>query len=328
MPGGYARELIDLCGRFGVAPAELTAGLEVAPEALTNPATRVDLATFVRLVRRAEALTGEPGLAYYAGLRTRVSWHGFLGFAAMTAGTVGEALELAERFSRTRTEAVSLVTRRDGAMVALFLEEQVPLGELREFLVTSLFIGLVVIADTLVGRPLTAGRLDMTHAEPPYFERFAAAVPWLAGVRFGQPANRIVFGAEALSLPIVSADRAATELAREQCEREMAALGDGAPVLGRVRALLHEGVSLSSPEVAKRLSMSPRTLKRRLAEQGTTFSELIDDARRQRALVLLEDRRLTVEQIAAELGYSDAANFTRAFRRWTGKSPGEARDGR
>ena len=74
--------------------------------------------------------------------------------------------------------------------------------------------------------------------------------------------------------------------------------------------------------------MSPRTLKRRLAEQGTTYSEIIDDARRQRALLLLGDRRLTLDAIAAQLGYSDTANFTRAFKRWTGKTPGEARDRR
>jgi AraC-like DNA-binding protein len=124
----------------------------------------------------------------------------------------------------------------------------------------------------------------------------------------------------------VSADPAATRLAREQCERELAALGEGAPVVGRVRGLLRDDLSLSLPDAAKRVSMSPRTLKRRLAEQGTTFTELIDDARRQRALVLLEDRRLTLEAIAAELGYSDTANFSRAFRRWTGRPPGEARD--
>src|SRR4051812_14891013 len=89
LPGGYARELIDLCARLDVPAAELAEGLGLSVEALTNPATRVGLGTFTELVRRAERLTGEPGLAYFAGLHTRVSWHGFLGFAAMTAGTLG-----------------------------------------------------------------------------------------------------------------------------------------------------------------------------------------------------------------------------------------------
>jgi AraC-like DNA-binding protein len=326
LPGGYARELVDLCARFEVRPQDLCAGLELSPDSLLDPSARVGLATFTRLARRAEALTGEPGLAYYAGLHMRVSWHGFLGFAAMTADTLGEALELAERFSRTRTEAISLVTRVDGEQASVFLEEHVPLGDLREFFVTALFIGLALIGESLVGCPLE-GRIDMTHAEPPYFQKFAAAVPRLGHVRFGQPANRAVFGTGSLKLRITSADPAATRLAREQCERELFALGEGAPVLQRVRALLRDDLMLSLPDAAKRLSMSPRTLKRRLAEQGTTFSELGDHARRQKALVLLSDRRLTLDAIAEALGYSDTANFTRAFRRWTGMPPGEARGG-
>src|SRR5689334_19428132 len=91
LPGGYARELIDLCARFDVAADRLTEGLGLSLEALVSPATRVHLDTFTALVKRAEKLTGEPGLAYFVGLHTRVSWHGFLGFAAMTAGTLGEA---------------------------------------------------------------------------------------------------------------------------------------------------------------------------------------------------------------------------------------------
>lgn len=316
--------MLDLCARFGVRPEDLCAGLDLRPEALADPATRVGLGTFTRLVRRAETLTGEPGLAYYAGLHMRVSWHGFLGFAAMTAGTLGEALELAERFSRTRTEAISLVTRVDGEAASVFLQEQVPLGDLREFLVTSLFVGLALIGETLVGQPLT-GRIEMTHPEPPYFRKFAAAVPRLDNVRFEQPANRTVFPAASLALPIVSADPAATRLAREQCERELSALGEGAPVVTRVRALLRDEPALGLAEVARRTSMSERTLKRRLAEQGTSFSDLSDDARRLKALALLPDRRLTLDAIAEALGYSDTANFTRAFKRWTGMPPGEAR---
>ena len=325
LPGGYARELVDLCARFDVAPSRLLSGLDLSLATLTDPETRVALPEFTRLVRRAEELTGEPGLAYYLGLHTRASWHGFLGFAAMTAGTVGEALELAERFGRTRVDAISLVTRRDGADVSISLVEHAPLGDLREFFVTALFIGLALIGETLAGRPLE-GRLEMTHPEPPYFQKFAAAVPRLAGVRFGQPASRAILPIEALALRIVTADPTATELARGQCERELAALGEGANVAGRVRALLRDDLGITLPHAAKRASMSPRTLKRRLAEQGTTFTEIIDDARRQRALLLVLDRRLTLDAVASQLGYSDTANFTRAFKRWTGKTPGEARD--
>ena len=321
LPGGYARELVDLCARFDVAPSRLLSGLDLSLATLTDPETRVALPEFTRLVRRAEELTGEPGLAYYLGLHTRASWHGFLGFAAMTAGTVGEALELAERFGRTRVDAISLVTRRDGADVSISLVEHAPLGDLREFFVTALFIGLALIGETLAGRPLE-GRLEMTHPEPPYFQKFAAAVPRLAGVRFGQPASRAILPIEALALRIVTADPTATELARGQCERELAAIVDaGLPTRVRtaVAARLDRGAPL--PTVAKELRMSTRTLKRKLADRGTTFSAIVDDLRRQRALLLLDDRALSIAEVAAAVGYTELANFTRAFRRWTGTTP-------
>lgn len=325
LPAGYAREVIDLCARFDVAPAAVVAGSGVSLETLADPTARLDLAAFEHLLRRARELTHEPGLAFYAGLHMRVSWHGFLGFAAMTAGSLREALELAERFGRTRSDAVALVTRVRGDDASVVIEERVALGTLREHLVTALLVGLATIGEALVGRSVP-GHLEVRHAEPPYFARFLEAVPALSAMRFAQSHDRLVFPKSALDLPIVSADGAATSLAREQCERELAALGDGAHLQDRVRALVRDGFP-TLERVARRLFVSPRTLKRRLAEQGTTFSDVVDDVRRREALLLLDDRRLSVDEIALRLGYSDTANFSRAFRRWTGRTPGGVRRG-
>lgn len=324
LPAGYAREVVALCARFDVPAEEVLSPLELSLDELTRPEARLPLATFAALVRRAERLTGEPGLAFHAGLQTRVSWHGFLGFAAMTASTLGEALELVERFASTRTDAVSLLVHRDGDEVSLVLEEHVPLGELREFFVTALFLGIAIIGEGLAGHPLP-GRVDVTHAQPSYFPRFRRALPALEAVRFGQPVNRIVIPASILALRVVSADATATRLAREQCERELAALGEGARVVGRLRAMFLADGFVALPAAARSLGVSARTLKRRLAEQRTTFTNVQDDVRRQRAMVLLDDRRLTLDEVASRLGYSDTANFSRAFRRWTGSTPGEAR---
>jgi AraC-like DNA-binding protein len=71
--------------------------------------------------------------------------------------------------------------------------------------------------------------------------------------------------------------------------------------------------------------VSPRTLKRKLADLGTGFSELLEEQQRERALMLLRSEQLSLEDVAARVGYSDVANFTRAFRRWTGLTPGAYR---
>src|SRR4029434_9500938 len=108
LPGVHTLHLVELVGRWNVSPNELLEGVSLSPEQLYEPAVRVSIGTVNRLVERAIALTGEPGLGFYMGLQMRISAHGYVGFAAMTASNVREALELAVRFTPTRTTALAL----------------------------------------------------------------------------------------------------------------------------------------------------------------------------------------------------------------------------
>ncbi|MGH7297171.1 MAG: AraC family transcriptional regulator ligand-binding domain-containing protein, partial [Polyangiaceae bacterium] len=119
LPGAYLYELVVHCGRWGATPEAVLGGSGLTLDALKDPSARVPLATCGALVERARAATAQPGLAFLVGLHMRLSWHGFLGFAAMSAGTVREALEIAEQFSLTRTAAFSLSTHVEGAVASL-----------------------------------------------------------------------------------------------------------------------------------------------------------------------------------------------------------------
>jgi len=317
LPGAYVKEIVELAQRWNVRPAELLEGLPVTVEQLSNPATRVSLRVCEAVALRARELTHEPALAVYLGMQMRVSSHGFLGFAAMTAGTVREALDLAVRFASTRTSAIGLALYVEGDTASLVIEERTPLGELRELGVIALLIGLWQIGQALTGK-LLDGVGECAFAEPAYFR----VMPHGDRLRFDRPNHRLVFAARELDLPLVTADTVATRLAREQCERELAALVD-ANLPGRVRAALaaNGDETPSQIEVARALRMSTRTLKRKLAEHGTTFSAIRDETRRQRALLLIDNRALSIGEIATRLGYSELPNFTRAFRKWTGVTP-------
>ncbi|MBC7174527.1 MAG: AraC family transcriptional regulator, partial [Polyangiaceae bacterium] len=272
---------------------------------------------------RAIKLTGEPGLAFFMGLHMRISSHGYLGFAAMTASTAREAIELAIRFAPTRTEALGLELHIEGDRAALVLEERIPLGNAREFVIVALMVGLVQIARAVLEGEVS-GEAYLDFPKPSYFDRFAQLMP--GGVRFDQPSNRLVFEASFLALPLKMADPVAMRLALEQCERELQSLGHDARTVAKVRELLPlpEGFR-SLDDVAKLMHVSTRTLKRRLSDHDTSYSALLDELRRERALLLLRDPTLSLDSIAERLGYSDVANFTRAFRRWTGKTPGMIR---
>lgn len=316
LPGAYIKDLVELAGRWNVQPDQLLDGLPITMAELAAPTTRVPLRVCEAIVARAHQLTHEPALAIHVGTQMRLSSHGFLGFAAMTAGTVREAIELACRFSSTRTSAIGLTLYVEGDTATVVIEERTSLGALQPFVVMALIIGIWQLGQVLTGKVLD-GTGECAFPEPGYLK----GVPHGERLRFGCRTHRLVFPAKELELPLKSADPVAMQLAREQCERELAAVVD-ASIPARVRAAIMSADGMPSlVELAKELRMSPRTLKRRLAEHGTTYSTLRDDVRRQRALLLLDNRGLAIGDVAAKLGYSELPNFTRAFRKWTGMTP-------
>ncbi len=327
LPAIHALHLAELVSRWNVSAAALFRGTGVRTTELARPASRVSVATMERLIERARSLSGEPALGIYFGLKMRISWHGYLGLAAMTAQNTRQALELAARFVPTRTGALAFSLEVDGPVAALVIHERADFGAARDAVVLALIVGLWQLGCTLTGRQL-GGRADVAVPEPPYIARFKGLMPGV--IRFGQPENRLVFDADTLDLPLVTADPAALLSTREQCERELDALGFAGPFLERVRALAlpGSGGARSLDEVAAQLHVSSRTLKRRLAEVRTSYSEVLDDERKRRSLRLLRSTSLTMDAVAERLGYTDVANFSRAFRRWTGRTPGAVRHAR
>ena len=324
LPAIHTLHLADLVARWEVSRETLLADLGLDEDALSAPEARLPLDQVVAVLERARALTGEPGLGFYLGLHMRVASHGYVGLAAMSAANVGDALQLAERFAPTRTSALVLRVEREADEAALVIEERASFGSVRDIVVFALMTGIWQIGNAVTGTPLR-GRADVAFPEPPYMARFARLVP--GPIRFDQPEHRLRFDATLLERPLVTGDPAALRLTRQQCERELEALGFDARSTERVTRLLPDpdGGFRTLADVARALHVSPRTLKRRLADEGVSFTQLLEAQRRGRAEKLLARAELSLDEIADRLGYSDAANFSRAFRRWFGMTPGAYR---
>lgn len=324
LPSSYLVHLLELTRRFGVDDDELLEELGLDADDLSDSTRRLEVPQVVKLVERAKTLTGEPGLGVYLGLAMRASWHGYLGFAVLTAKDIGDALKLGERFIATRTTALSFKLEVENGVASVVLEERADFGPARDVVVLTLLIGLSTIGEALSGRELD-GRLEVAFPRPEWIDRFKDNVR-LERVSFGARQHRCVFDAKLLGIPFQQADAHARKLAAAQCEKELAALVSSGRLSSRVRELvLREGSVVDVEGVAKSLAMSSRTLKRRLAMEGTTYSELLESERRARAEELLAKSKLSVKEIAAALGYADTAAFSHAFQRWTGKSPSDAR---
>lgn len=321
LPAAYALLLLDVLKRWHIAEETLLAPHGLNRQMLTAPTTRIPLEIINSLYEEALALTNEPCLPFYIGMQMKLSSHGFIGFAAMTADTVAQALELVERFISLRIMGFAVRLVREGDIAHLYLDTALTQQPLRDAAVAALMVGLGQMAQVITGETLY-GEADIDIPENPRFEEFRYVLP--AQIKFGQACNRISFDAAYLDLPLVMADAASMQLAVEQCERELVAIGLHNRFVRQVRELIYrEDEGFRGVEaVAGDLHMSERTLKRQLALEGTTFSDILEDLRRQKAILLLDDPRQNQERIAEQLGYSDVANFNRAFKRWTGTTPG------
>jgi AraC-like DNA-binding protein len=326
MPITFALQIVELVKRWHVPAEELLSGTGLKEEALEDVLQRVPVATMCGLLGRARLLTGEPGLGYYLGLQKRASVYGHLGFAALSASSVREVLDLVVQFAPMFSTALKMHVKIEGPVASLYLEEQANFGAVRDIVLISMISGLREIGAALTGRELTDSA-DFAIPEPDCHARFAHLAPnW----RFGQGINRMVFATSSLDWPIVMANRAALRLARAQCERALEELGFDTELIDRVRRLIasDEGGFHSLDHVAALVHLSPRTLKRRLAAQGVTFSTLVDRERCEKALLLLRSSRLSIEGVAERLDYATASTFVRAFHRWTGKTPAAYRRAR
>lgn len=316
----YVNLILETVARFGVTAEELLEGSTLTLADLEQTDVRVDYFAFSYLLHRAVKLTHEPGLGFLLGMQMRVSTHGMLGYAAMVSGTLGQALELALRYTEIQTATVLLHSQQVGDQVVLTIEQRLPDYPLGEIVITFLMVGFVKMAEMLTGKSIH-GSATVTHARPEYFDRYTHLLP--GEVSFNQPNNTLIFPAQGLELPLIMSDPVALRLSEEQCKRELQQLLDNRSFSQIVREiLLDETMPFASlEEVAAQLHMTPRTLQRYLTRESLTFNELVTSLRKEKAQQLLAQNKISIQEVAERLGYAEPTNFSRAFKIWTNESP-------
>ncbi|HUP99067.1 MAG TPA: AraC family transcriptional regulator [Aeromicrobium sp.] len=324
VPVAYGLHIAEVAASLGVGP-ELFEAAGIPPEALADPDGRLTANQAGSLLHVAAELSGEPGFGYEIGLRSSLTSHGIMAFGLLTSATLRQAIELGVEYSHVRLPMLQLRLVEDGEQAGVDVQQTFPVGIVRQCLFDLFLVGLARLTPALTGRQMDTVELWFEGPEPAHFPRYRDRLP---PVRFGTGVNQIRFAAEYLDLPFDTANELAARVAQEQLAGELTRIGlSGEDLVGRVRALLAAGRSFALADVADAMHVSPRTLKRRLSDHGVTFQALVSDVRRAEALRLLRHSVLTVEQVGAQLGYADPGNFCRAFKRWTGTTPGAFRRG-
>lgn len=312
----------------GIPPPDALAGTGLSPPELGSPATRVSLDQVIRCYRNAGKLSSDPCFACHAGLRFHVSTFGMYGFAILSSTDFRQAAHFAQQYRELATPDAEIVFREaDESGFWIVNPVSLPAVDATIYrFIVELHFGLgISLHRDVMGSAFNPRELRVTWGSADGLQ--SGTNPFNCPVLFDQTENAMVFDRSWLDGPATLGNAVTYLQLVELCNQFIKELRSGSGLAGSVReALLHNlAMPMSLGAVSRRLKMPTRTLKRKLQEEGTSYRKIVDELRAQIAIRYLRETRLTVEEIAAALGYSEAASFRHAFRRWTSKSPGKFR---
>lgn len=325
MPNTYvrmlAREFTDL--------ARVTAGTGIAPGELAHYPGPVTVEQHLRCIENVIPLCASPDWHLQWGKRMAENFHGAVTTAWLNAPTLGEGLDAFIHYMPSRVPYLAWQGRAVDGEFRCEVTPIVELGPVRHMLVEVPLIVMHEYVRVMRYGPASAARVELGYRPPMDPGLYAR---WFdCPVRFGCASNALVIPRAWRDIAHLDFDEHAWREALARCAARHQST-DAQQVVGRVRHLLLEsleqreaGAEPTLQHVARRMHLSPRTVIRRLRTEGTTFQRVCDEVLMERAQTLLADPDNRVQDVAFRLGYTDAASFRKAFRRWFDAAPGEYR---
>lgn len=313
--------VVEVLAAEGVPAAEVLKGVGLSSDALTSPATRVSLDQIIGTYRNAEQLSRDPFFALHIGLKVHASTYGMYGFALLSGTDFRRIMQFAVKYHPLGAPLADIAFREADARASW---EMTPIphpsidARMYRFLVELQFGTHLALMRDVMGPSFAPREFAVTFGPVDDVAAYRAAfgVP----VHFNRPHNELVFDAACLDGRPEYGNEISHASVMKLCDALLGELEARAGIGGKVREVLLASLMrpTSLETVAARLHLTARTLRRKLDEENTSFRRLVDELRMQVAIKYLRDTELTVDDIAYSLGFSEAAVFRRAFRRWTG----------
>jgi AraC-like DNA-binding protein len=286
---------------------------------------RIPIEVAHRFLSAAVEITGDAHLGLRASRQLGLGDLGAIDYLTGSVGTVREAIEIASNYAPIYNEALTIHLEVRGGQALLRFDNSILMPRAAaDFQVAGFF--RVHVSSWWDEGPSSLEVLLTNPAPDDTTEYEATFAP--AKLRFNMPFSGFAFDAELLQRPLPRADPKLHRVIRKQVESALSALPRTQTFTQKVRDVA--AVELTAGRagaayIAKKLGVSQRTLTRRLESEGTTYTELLEELRKSLALRYLESRDLQLSEVALRLGFSQAASFHRAFRRWTGRTPHQYR---
>lgn len=324
---GLVRGLLEFAVDRGADRQVLATRAGIDVRALEDADNRITFDIYIALTREACALCGDPALALHYGECIDMSEVSIVGLIMNASETMAEAFAQLQRFSQLALEVEGAgerfgVTMRDGGL--WIVDQRLNPNDFPQ-------LSEVTFARLACGprRFLPQQHIlevHFTHPAPPYRREYERIFD--CKVVFNSEWNAMRMHPEAAAWRVALQPRYVFGVLTERADMLLRSLEDSRTTRARVEGLIlpimHKG-DANADTIASIMGFSRQTLFRRLREEGVTFEDVLDDLRHRMALHYLEGRRASVNEVAYLVGFSDRASFSRAFKRWTGRNPGEVR---
>ncbi len=291
---------------------------------------RINLNDFALLLRSLWQEMGDEASGFLSS-PLKNGFFSMMCHSLITAKNLHHSLLRGARFLQLITEELSIELKQMGEEVHLIIHYKNPHQFDETFFVSSIFIIWIRLACWMINQPMLLERIHFQFPTPSYHREFSLMFP--CPHYFSSPLNMVVFNKRFLSLPLQQDSESLSSFLYQAPESLLTQFRTDESLTAQIkRMLLHrQGMktsleNMSFEAVSQALYMTTHTLRRRLKEEGNSFQEIKDSIRRNRAIVLLKNPKITLHDIASQLGFSEAAAFNRAFKKWMGITPGAYRD--
>ncbi len=314
--------IAQLADTHGVAVEPWLAGLGLIRAQIDDATVRVSYRQASLVIQRALRAMARPGFGLEVGRHQSSGTFGIMGLAMMTARTFGDAVSIGVQYADITGALmdVELETPASGRL-ALVARPRFADEAILEFLCEELFASTLNMAQALVGPAFKPEQLDLTYPAPAH----AADYRQIFGceVRFGARSNRMHIDTHWLEQRLPTHHPVSAQQALAICREQSAQIQRQSEVIASVERIVRRRLAENPTliDVAHLLNLSERTLRRHLAMAGRAWRDIHDQLRTERAVELLRAGALGVAEIGSEVGFSDAREFRRAFKRWTGATP-------
>lgn len=319
----HTRQLLSQVRAAGRDPAVALEGSEITSGMLTDLSRKIKIVDEYVVYRNVNAMFPERNITLEIGLNARVSVYGLLGYALLTANTLRDALTVAAEFPALIANGFNLsLEEREGKARLIFggytgaIDLKISYAELA---ISSFKRSCSDILEKCfdLAEVTFEGAVLPSHASR--CESYLGCK-----VSYNQPRNMMVFDSALLDEPLPMRDAVSHLEVTEACRRQNREYVAEREWLHRVKLILEKDLQSPAPleDVAHQMHCSARTLRRQLGVFKTSYRQILDEVRFEKAKLMLKEGKLHTDQIAESLGFCDGAGFRRAFQRWSGLAPG------